>query len=130
MKSFFRYIGIKKCSLCNKRKFYLYNIPIYNDISEIIDCDTKESYLTCWKCIHKLLQKHIVIISMKSFVKRNTNDMSVNSQNTMNNLIKSEKYQNSQNFNPEFYNYANYLTDEEHQTLKTLIHKINKKTMC
>ena len=133
MKIFFSYIGIKRCSLCNKRKIYLYDIPIYNDITEIIHCGTKESYLTCWKCIHELLQTNVVIISLKSFVQKSVNDMSLNSQNTMNNLIQQDifkKFHNSQNSELKMYNYANYLTDEEHETMKRIIHKINQKTMC
>jgi hypothetical protein len=125
MEKLFECIGIDKCSLCHKRKFKLYDIPIYNDIDQIIHGQTQESYMTCWNCLHSLLQNHVVIISIKSFIKQSIADMSLDSQNVMNNLLKYDKPTD-----PQFFNYAKHLTREEQKTIKSIIHKINKKTMC
>ena len=126
----FRWMSIDRCSFCKKRRFKLYDIPVYSDIHSIFCSMTQDSYLTCWKCLYNLLQKHIVIISLKSIVKDSVisyickDDISISSHNKMcdlQNILKQES---------EYHEYSNFLTEEENKTIKKVLTKINTRTMC
>ena len=122
--------SIKKCSLCEKYKFRIYEIPIYNDLHHLYCSMTEETYATCINCIIKLVQKHNIIISLKSIIK----------DCVINNIIKSDLSGKSQKKieylqkilidEKEFHNYMEFLTNEERKNFKEIKNKINVNFMC
>jgi len=122
--------NIDKCFFCKKYKFYLYEIPIYNDFHHLYCSITQETYITCWKCIIKLIQKKNINISFKSIVKDSIiqnmlkEDLSVNSKKNMKELqtaLINER---------EFHDYTDFLTSEEIQKIKEIKNKIELNYMC
>lgn len=129
LKKIFKYFQRKECSFCKKNKLKLYDIPVYSDIHSIVCSMTFESYLTCGKCLRNLLEKHILIISLKGLIKQSVisdinKDLSVSSHNNINQLQEILRKET------EFHNYTNYLFEEDDRAIKTVINKVNTYYMC
>jgi len=128
-KKIFKYFKKQKCSFCKKTKSKLYDIPVYSDIHSIVCSMTFESYLTCGKCLRNLLEKHILVISLKCLIKQSVisdinKDLSVSSHNKINQLQEILRKET------EFHNYTNYLFEEDDRAIKTVINKVNTYCMC
>ena len=120
----------EKCSFCQKRKFKLYEIPIYSDLHSLFCSMTQDSYMTCWKCIYKLVQKQIIVVSLKTIIKESVikdlskqdiSDITLKNMNNLQEVLASES---------EYHNHMNYLTNEENAIIKDLKNKIKTTSMC
>lgn len=125
----FDYI-FNQCCFCEKYKFKLYEIPIYNDFHHLSCSMTFESYIACRNCIIKLLQNRNIVISLKSVVKESVCQYIINSgqpHRSPENVLDLQKTLRNER---EYQGSVDYLSKEDNDVIKEIIKKINLKYMC